>query len=263
MIKQQGVKILVLDIETAPIKAHVWQLFDQNVSLNQIEKDWFILSWSAKWLNKPKVHYQDLRRFKKPTSDKSILKDIWALMDEADIIVGQNSRRFDVKKLRARFILNGMKPPSSFRQIDTMVLAKKYFGFTSNKLEYMSENICKKFKKLKSKRFIGHELWVQCLKGNLEAFKEMERYNKRDVLATQELYLELTKWDCDNSLNLNVYHKDHASFCSACGHDKLYDNGFRYSNTGKFKRFKCKRCRKESQSKYNELSPKKRREMLK
>ncbi len=31
-------KILVLDIETAPIVAHVWGLFDQNIGLNQIKR---------------------------------------------------------------------------------------------------------------------------------------------------------------------------------------------------------------------------------
>ena len=50
MVKNnKDLKILVLDIETAPILGYVWQLFDQSVALNQIYKDTHILSWSAKW----------------------------------------------------------------------------------------------------------------------------------------------------------------------------------------------------------------------
>ena len=182
-------------------------------------------------------------------------------MDEADIIVSQNGKRFDVKKLNARFIINGMKPPSSYRQIDTLVQAKKMFGFTSNKLEYMTDKLCKKYKKLKHKKFPGHEMWAECLKGNSEAWKAMEKYNKHDVLALEELYNVMIAWD--SPINMNVYHKDHASFCSACGHNKLIMNGHRFTNIGKYQKYKCKKCGKESQSKYNELSPKKRREMLK
>ena len=59
-----------------------------------------------------------------------------------------NRKAVDNKKLNARFMLNGMQPPSSFRNIDTKILAKRYFGFTSNKLAYLTDKLCKKYKKL-------------------------------------------------------------------------------------------------------------------
>ena len=43
-------KILLLDIETAPIKGYVWRLWKQNIYLPQLISDWFMLTWSAKWL---------------------------------------------------------------------------------------------------------------------------------------------------------------------------------------------------------------------
>ena len=46
-------KILVIDIETSPVLANVWRLFKENVGLNQIQKDWHLLSYSAKWFNAP------------------------------------------------------------------------------------------------------------------------------------------------------------------------------------------------------------------
>ena len=47
---ETGAKILILDIETAPIRAKVWGIWNQNISIDQIESDWFILTWAAKWL---------------------------------------------------------------------------------------------------------------------------------------------------------------------------------------------------------------------
>jgi hypothetical protein len=43
-------KILIFDIETAPIKAYVWKLWKTDVHLEQILNDWFCIAWSAKWL---------------------------------------------------------------------------------------------------------------------------------------------------------------------------------------------------------------------
>src|SRR5688500_19264039 len=56
-------KVLIFDIETAPIEAYVWDIWNQNVSLEQIKEDWAVLSWSAKWLGAPEssVMYQDHR----------------------------------------------------------------------------------------------------------------------------------------------------------------------------------------------------------
>lgn len=256
----KGPKILLLDIETAPIEAFVWGLFDQNISLNQIKKDWFILSWAAKWLDKKKIHYQDLRNEKKPTTDKSILKGIWELIDEADVIVGQNHKSFDLKKLNARFILNGFKPPAPYQTIDTLRLARKVFGFTSNKLAYTSENLNEKYKKLEHKKYPGQEMWTECLKGNLDAWKHMEKYNKYDVLALEELYKKLIAWD--SPVNFNVYNENNENKCS-CGAFVVKKWGFGYTKTKKVQRWICDSCGKYHYGKTNLLSKIKRRDMLK
>lgn len=261
MKKIKGPKILVLDIETAPILASVWQLWDQNVGLNQIKQDWSILSWGAKWYDpkNPKVIYKDQRNSKNLENDKELLQDLWKLLDESDIVVTQNGKKFDTKKINARFIINGMKPPSSYKQIDTLVLAKKYFGFTSNKLEYMADKLNKKYKKLKHEKFSGFELWKECLAGNLKAWKEMERYNKHDVLSLEELYTTLIPWD--NSINFNVYHSGTETVCT-CGSTNFIRNGFNYQSNGKFQRYTCKNCGSEISSKVNALDKDKRKSLM-
>lgn len=244
-------KILYADIETAPILGYVWGLWENNVGLNQIKKDWHLLAWAAKWSDEPKskVMYQDQSKVRDISDDSKILKGIWKLLDECDILITQNGRAFDEKKLNARFILNGFPPPSSYKHVDTKLIAAKKFGFTSNKLEYMSDKLCKKYKKLKHKRFSGFDLWSECLKGNKAAWKEMKRYNIYDVLSLEELYKKFQPWD--NSINMNLYTGCPVKQC-ACGSKEFKRNGYFYSSVGKYQRFKCVKCGAESRARQKE-----------
>ena len=253
----KGPRVLLFDIETAPILAHVWGLWDNNVALNQVVSDWHVLSWSAKWLGDPvnKVMYADQRNAKNIEDDKQLLQGIWDLLNEADIVITQNGKSFDTKKLNARFIMQGFQPPGSVKHIDTKIIASKVFGFTSNKLEYMTDKLCTTYKKLKHTKFPGHEMWNQCLKGNLEAWKEMETYNKYDVLALEELYNKLIPWD--NSINFNLYHDEEDHVCK-CGSTTFIKNGFYYTGSGKFQKHKCKTCGTEHRDKANLFSKEKR-----
>lgn len=254
-------KVLLLDIETSPIIAYVWGLWDQNVALNQIKSDWSIIAWSALWLgDKPnKIMYKDQRNSRDVYNDKKLLKKLWYLLDSSDIIVTQNGRNFDQKKINARFIINGMKPPSTFKHIDTLVLAKKHFGFTSNKLEYMSDKLNKQFKKLvKRDKFNGFELWRECLAGNKKAWKQMEIYNKHDVLALEELYKRLIPWD--SNLNFSIYSDSLEHVCS-CGSTKLQKKGYAYTASGKYQRYVCLDCGAQSRGKENLLSKEKRQSL--
>lgn len=259
-IKPKGPKVLVFDIETAPILANVWGLFDQNVGLNMIQSDWHVLAWAAKWLGDPasKIMYADQRRAKNVEDDKKLLQGIWNLLDQADVVITQNGKAFDVKKLNARFVLNGMKPPSSFQHIDTRQIARKNFAFTSNKLEYMTDKLCTKYKKLKHSKFSGFDLWKQCLNGNLKAWKEMERYNKYDVLSLEELYTKLQPWD--TSIKFNAYNDKLNLICN-CGNTTFHNKGFRYTNSGKYRRLICKECGAEYRGKMN-LHTKEKKESL-
>jgi len=255
-----GPKVLIYDIETAPIKAYVWSIWDQNVGLNQIIEDWHVLSWSAKWLHDAtgKIMYMDNRSAKDVTDDKDILLGIWKLLEEADVVITQNGKHFDQKKLNARFLYHGFQPPSSSKHIDTKQLASKHFAFTSNKLEYMTDRFNTTYKKLKHTKFPGFEMWRECLKGNVEAWKEMEKYNKYDVLALEEFYNKIIPWD--NSINFNVYHDSTDHVCK-CGSKDFYKNGFYVTNAGRYQKYKCKKCGTETRDKDNQLSKEKRQSL--
>jgi hypothetical protein len=216
------------------------------------------MSFAAKWLDSDEVIYMDQRNEKDMSNDKKLLKAVWKLLDEADLVIGQNSKSFDIKKLNARFIINGMQPPSHYRQIDTKILAKKNFAFTSNKLEYMTDKLCTKYKKGKHKKFHGHVLWTECLKGNKKAWKEMEEYNKLDVLSTEELFYKLEPWG--REINYQLYSDDVEVECM-CGNPDFIKNGFYYTNSSKFQKYRCRSCGAEHRGKENLVSKENRKKI--
>jgi DNA polymerase elongation subunit (family B) len=123
-----------VDIETFPLEVYRWSLFDESsVALNQVKVEWSIASFAWKWSDEKRVIYQDTggRGVKKVRDDKKLVRDLAELLDEADLVIGQNHKKFDLKKINARMIMHGIKPYSPIRTVDTTIEARRYFGFTS------------------------------------------------------------------------------------------------------------------------------------
>jgi len=255
-------KLLIFDIETAPITSYTWGTFKQNVGLNQIKEDWHFLAWAAKWYGKPasKTIYMDNSKVKDVKDDRKLIEGLWKLLDEADIVIAQNGDKFDIKKFNARAAIHGLPPVSSFRSTDTLKESRKVFSFTSHKLEYMTEKLNKKYKKLKHKEYPGFELWKAVLAGDKKAWKVMKTYCIHDVLATEELYMNIQGWI--KTQNLAVYIDDEVKRCQ-CGSHVLIKKGFVYTNTGKFQGYKCLICEKRPTGRTNLLTTMKKRSLLK
>ncbi len=260
-------KVLTFDIETAPCLSYHWGLWQQNIGLNMTVRDWAVLSWSAKWLGNDEVMYDDCREFFDGSAismfaeinDLEVVRSVWELLDEADIVITQNGKKFDRKKLNARFLRHGLQPPSSYKHIDTLQIAKKEFAFTSNKLEYMTDKFCVKYKKLTHGKFPGFELWKQCMLGNQEAWEEMKQYNQYDVLSLEELAFKLAPWS-GQMPSMDMYHDSEENLCF-CGSTDWVHNGFAFTNLSKFDRFKCNNCGAEKRSRVNLLSKGKRKSL--
>lgn len=253
-----GAKVLLLDVETSPLKSYTWGLWQQNVGLNQIDSEWFILSAAAKWLgsSEDEVFYKDLRGVVHQENDRVILDMLWKLLNEADVIITQNGKKFDSKKINARFIMNGYQPPSPYKHIDTLQIAKAVFGFTSNKLEWMTDKLCVKYKKQKHNKFNGFELWKEMLNDNIEAWDECEVYNKYDVLSLEELYVKLAPWDKTHP-NFNLFHEHNEHVCR-CGSSAVVEDGFAYTAKSKFQQYRCLDCGATTRSSKNLFSKEKR-----
>lgn len=259
--KKPGARVLLIDIETAPILAYVWSLWKQNVGLNQIKEEWYILSFCAKWLGEPEIIYQDIRH--EPFSDASLMQPLWDLLNEADIIIGQNGKAFDMPKIQARLVMAGFPPPRPYKVIDTLLMAKQQFRFTSNKLEWMtgdSSNLTA-IQKSKHAKFPGFALWAECLKGNPEAWDEMKEYNIPDVTSMEELYLKLRPWYVGHP-NMAVYVDSDKIACPKCASHDVVQDGFTFTQVGKYELYHCKGCGGYSRGRYTRNSTAVRKALL-
>jgi len=88
-------KILLLDIETSPNTAHVWGLWQQNVSINQLQESSYVMCWAAKWLGEKEIFFDSVHQ----SSDKKMLKRIYTMINEADAVVHYNGTKFDMPTL--------------------------------------------------------------------------------------------------------------------------------------------------------------------
>lgn len=254
-------KILIFDVETAPVTAYVWSLWEQNVGLNQIKTDWSILSWAAKWLGDPasKVMYMDNSKSKNVHDDKSLIVGMSKLLNQADIIITQNGEEFDIKKLNARAVINRLPPIKPCKSTDILKEGRKVFKFTSHKLEYVSDKLNDKYKKLKHDEYPGFELWKAIMAGDKRAWAVMKKYCIHDVLSTEEAYTKIRGWI--QTQNLACYIDDAIVRCK-CGSDNLVKEGYAHTEAGKYQIYRCRTCGKWPRSPINLLSKEKKRNLL-
>jgi hypothetical protein len=236
--KKHHAKILLLDIETAPIKCYAWGPWNQNINPVQIIQDWFIISWSAKWLFEDEMFSDVLTSIEADFgNDKRIVENLWDYLDEADIVIAHNGRQFDIPKIYSRFLIHGMVPPAPFKQIDTLEVARKNFGFTHNKLDYLAEKLG-----LPRKIETSFQLWIDCLNGDDKALDDMLRYNQHDVLILEDIYVILRPY-ITNHPNLNLFIDSDGIHCPKCGGSHLIHTGKYYTTTvNKFEVIQCAQC---------------------
>ena len=255
--KPASVKTLLLDLELAPTIAAVWRLWKENVGLDQIREDWYIMSYAAKWLHAEDILYNDCRD--SIGDDSQIVTELHNLFSEADIIVCHNVK-FDVPKAKARFILNKLPPPKPFKTYCTLEASRRLFNFTSNRLAYLTNHFGSN-EKLSHGKFPGFKLWSECMNGNIEAWEEMKKYNIVDVLGLEDVYLTVRPWD-DKHPNINTYSPDEVKRCPCCGSDNLTQDEFAFTNTGMYTQYKCVDCGKYSRSRYTLNTNSKRKSLL-
>jgi len=230
-------RILVLDIETTPILLYAWTIHKPHPNHYDVFQDWHLLSWSAKWLLDEKIMSDVLSPEEaKAHNDARICESMWSLLDDADIIIAHNANRFDVGKMNTRFMLNGMKPPTPYRIIDTLTSVRSVGGFTSNKLDYLGK-LVKGEGKLENPR----GLWKDCFWGDPEALKHMEEYNKEDVFLLEDIYLFIRPW-IKNHPNVGVYMFADEPRCAICGSSSLYEEGVKTTNVGMYRTWRCNDC---------------------
>lgn len=240
-------KVLLLDIETSPLLSWTWGLWQQNIGQSMRIEDnrSYMMSCSMKWLGNDEAHYFESRT----EDDSHILKAVLKFVDEADVVIAHNGKAFDMKKINAFALINGLNPPSPYRQIDTLLEARKHFKFERNTLAYLAD-ILDCSPKLEHKEFAGFDLWRECIKGNDAAWKEMKQYNMQDLITLEEVYLKMRPY-IKGHPNMATPSDSLEHRCTACGSTNLLSNGYTITNVSKFERFVCGNCGSFSRGRKN------------
>ena len=232
-------KILLFDIETAPSTSYIWGLWQEVKSTDFIISDWYVMCWSAKWLGEKDMMSSSLPEFQEYKTDreydKGILVKLHKLLDEADIVIAHNGKKFDCKKINTRFIRHGLRPPSPFRVVDTLTIAKKEFAFTSNRLDSLGQFL-DVGRKVKTG---GFELWKKCMAGDKKAWDRMVRYCRGDVRLLERVYKKMLPYST-NHPKLDVFTS--GVKCMNCQSKNVHYRGYAATNSHKYRRFQCQKC---------------------
>jgi hypothetical protein len=226
-------KILYIDIETAPLRGFSWGIWEQDII--EVDQDWFMLSFSAQINDGPIKVYAlpDYRGYKSnKTKDLWLCHDLYKLIDEADVVVGHNSDKFDLRKANARFIYWGFQPPAPYKTVDTLKVARKYFKFDSNRLDDLARYLGVG-RKLPTH---GKQTWLGCMDGDMKAWAEMKKYNKQDVKLLHDIYDKLKNWTTNHPIM-----GDHEA-CPVCGSFESQSRGYNMTKAGKKPRIMCLVC---------------------
>lgn len=249
------VRTLIVDLETAPKLAYVWNFWNTNVGQNQTLSNTYIMSYAAKWLGDTEVVYNDCRN----EDDSLLCAELATLFDQADIVIAHNGDKFDLPIVRARCVLHGVKPWSPVKQIDTLKVAKREFRFDRNSLSYLAEYL-RVPAKYEHKDFPGFDLWSECIKGNDAAWQEMMVYNIQDVETLEEVYLRLRPW-ISNHPNVGVFLEGEDTCCPKCGGHHVHYRGYAYTNVGKYRKFQCQSCGGWGRERFTEYPKDKRKQL--
>lgn len=228
-------KVLFFDIECSLAKVYTYGLFDQNIPIVNVIEHPRMIAFTAKWLGKKKVHaFSEFHQ-----SRQEMLDAMWGMLDDADVVIGWNSKRFDVKWVNSEFLVEGMTPPSPYKQIDLMQVVKNNARFLSNKLDYVSD-------RLLNERKLEYNMAKMWIKVNNPETSEadrkkewnaMMRYAKRDTALLEPLFDELRPW-------IKMPHPIVAGddLCRNCGSDDLQRRGFARTFNGSYQRYRCRGC---------------------
>lgn len=226
-------RIMFWDIETSHMLVATFGLWNQNISHHNIIQDWKMFCGAWKYLGEDKVYSVSINEM----TEREAVRALGVAISQADLIIGHNSDKFDIKKLRTRMLYHDLGPPSPTPSVDTYKVCKKEFGFSSNRLDY----VCK-FLGLEGKTATPEGLWLAALAGGEAAIDTMRKYNENDVVILEQAYLKLRPYISNHPHIGQLMRKDRGS-CDKCGYDNLHIGASpRATKSRLYERLYCPRC---------------------
>ena len=228
-------KILHLDIETAPMVGYFWNMFPKYIPIGHVAKAGYTLCWTASWEGSNECFAGSVLR----DGELGMLMRIHTLLDEADAVVHYNGAQFDIPILNREFIRHSIAPPGKYHQIDLIKPVRSQFRWDSNKLDW----VCQQLGLGSKRKNDGMDLWTECMAGNEAAWTKMLAYNKQDVLLLKKLYKRMMPWITNHPTTGLWIDNPKRPTCSTCGSTNLQKKG-RQHNTkaASYTRYRCNSC---------------------
>lgn len=241
-----SMRILMIDIETSPALKWGYGMFNQNYSLEQVERKPGIIGWATRWKDEPKrtcTWYDG----PEPTGQRDHLDLLWKQLDEATHVLHFNGERFDTPWVNHEFIKYGVekgRPPSPYKQIDLMKQVKRQVRSLSNKLQFLSTDLFALEGKIGASALT---LWLKMYRAweavdpvaYEKARAEMARYCRQDVNLLAPMMDKYLPWM--TGIGANLYNGN-LDGCPNCGGTRLQRRGFYASGAGNYQRYRCMTC---------------------
>lgn len=229
--------IVLWDIETSLMQVETFTLYPERIPHTGIIRDWHIICAAWKNLNTGKVHtvskMDDLQLFKKnPYDDLHVIKTLSDMLTDVDLLIAHNGDKFDIKMLNARLMFHGLDPLPPVRTLDTYKEIKKIARLSSNKLDYIGT-----FFDIGHKASTSTGLWSAATAGDVDAIKEMVKYNRQDVILLEQIYNRMLPY-----IKNHPKVDDQDRSCSNCGSKNLHKRGTYRNKRNAYPRFQCQAC---------------------
>lgn len=232
------------DLENSPILSWHWGRWGQDIRPIQTVEESRVLCFGFKW-----VRHGDRRKQGKYTfraayehGRKDMLETVRDLLNEADAVTSWNGVRHDSKKIKTEFILEGMEPPSPWKEVDLMKAVKNQFMFSSNSLDHVAKELGVG-EKVKHEGFF--EIIPKVMGGDEKARKRFSAYQRQDVELLHKLYDRLLPW-IPASMHPNLALGRAGLVCPYCEGTNLHSRGVNASAAGSYPKYQCQDCKKWS-----------------
>lgn len=241
---------LVYDIETAPMDTHLWRPNQQWIPHEMLNEDSFMLTWSAKWLEKGKVFDDSITPEEATNRDDSrIVASLATHMREAEVVIAHNAKRFDQPRVNGRLMVLNQEPLTPVRVVDTLALARKSFDLAYNSLDYLADILFDDHK-IKTE----FDLWRRVVRGDQKAIDKMVRYNRKDVRLLEKVFLRMRPY-VRGLPRMAIPERDREHACPHCASANLQKRGFHDTNVSRFQTWQCNKCGRYSRTYRGTLQP--------
>lgn len=233
-------KILYFDIETSYNLCRVWQCgYKINVGPETIHTERQIICICWKWKGSKKKYSLDWGL--NTQNDADLLKAFSKELAQADVVVGQNSDKFDLRILTGRLAYHNLPPINNLVTLDTLKLAKRGMNLNSYKLDYMS-----KFLGGQGKKKMDLQDWIDIIEDeDPKALKKMIKYCMQDVDELEYVHNRIQPY-ANTTVHRGVLRgHDRTTSCPNCGFGTSQKRGVMVTASGvKKQRLQCTSCGK-------------------